>query len=102
MMTSIFLTAVLRSFRPELGPNCRNESANRLLPPQDDALALVDFIEPLFGGLPKRFQLRLAFLLLFFQKTQSIANDFAGVAVPSRRNLVLDKVVGQRTQSRSG
>ncbi len=59
----------------------RGELTDRLLALQDDALALIDFIEPLFGCLSKRVELRLPFLLLFFQKTQSLADDFAGVAV---------------------
>ncbi len=80
-MTSIFLTAVLRSFRPDLGIDFRDKSAKRFIALQDDALTLIDFIEPLFGCLAKRLQLRISFLLLFFQKTQSLADDFAGVAV---------------------
>jgi hypothetical protein len=75
------------------GFDFRDQSANRLLAFQDDALALIDFIEPLFGCLPKRFQLRFSFLLLIFQKTQSLADDFAGVAVAPRGNLLFDKVV---------
>src|ERR1019366_9771819 len=85
--------AVLPPFRPALGFDSGDKSANRLFSRQDDALALIDFIEPLFGGLPKCLQLRLPFLLVFFQKTQGLADDFAGVAVAPRRNLAFDEVV---------
>jgi hypothetical protein len=70
-----FLAVAPRSFRPDLAFNFRDESANRLLAVQDDSLALIDFIESLFGCPPKRFQLRLPFLLLFLQKTQRLAYD---------------------------
>src|SRR5437879_6391398 len=60
--TSIFSTAVLRGFRPDLGFDFRDKSAYCLLALQDDALALIDFVEPLFGCLPKCFQLRFSFL----------------------------------------
>src|ERR1700730_3145088 len=93
MMTSIFLPAVLRGFRPDLGFDFRDKSANRLLALQDDSLALIDLIEPLGGCLPKRFQLRLARFPLCFQKTQGLADDFAGVAVAPRGNLAFDKLV---------
>ena len=53
---SIFLTALLRSFRPDLGFDFRDKSANRLLALQDDAVALIDFIEPLFAWRPKPYQ----------------------------------------------
>ncbi len=93
MLTSIFSAAIRRSFCPDLGFNFRDKSANRLLTIQDDTLALIDFSEPLLGRLPKRFQLCLSHLFLFFQKTQGVADDFAGVAVASRGNLVFDKEV---------
>jgi len=81
MMTSNFLHAVLRSVRPDLSFDIRDESIDLLLAFQDDALALVDFIEPLFGCVSKRIQLRIPFLLMFFEKTQSHADDFAGIVV---------------------
>jgi hypothetical protein len=93
MMTSIFLRAVLRSVRPDLGFNIREESIDLLLTLQDDAPSLIDFIEPLFRCLSKRTELRLTFMLLFFEQTQSLADDFAGVAVSPRGDLTRDKVV---------
>ena len=41
---------------------------DRRLALHDDPLTLINLIEPLFGGVPKCFQLRVSFLLLFFQK----------------------------------
>ena len=60
--TSMFLPALLH----DLGFDLRDKSANRLLALQGDSLSLIDFIEPLFGCLTKRFQLRCSFVLLLF------------------------------------
>src|ERR1022692_2616610 len=86
------LPAVLRRFRPDLLLDFRNELMDRLFALQDDALALIDLRETLFGGLPQ-IQFRFAHLLVFFQKTQSFTDDFAGVAIAPRGTLAFDKEV---------
>ena len=93
MMTSIRSPAVLGSFCPNLGFDIRDKLFDRLLALQDDTLALIDFFEPLFGCLSKRLELRLPLVLLFFEKTQRSADDFAGVAVAPRDDLTFDKGV---------
>lgn len=82
-----------KSTAPDFGFNFREELIDYLPALQDDALALIDFIEPLFGCLPKHLKLRLPLLLLFFQKAQGLADDFAGVAVAARGDLPFNKAV---------
>jgi hypothetical protein len=90
-MNSICLPAVLRSFCPDLRFDFRHELPERLFAFDDNTLALVDLIESLSGCLPKCFQVRLAYLFLFFQQTQRLADNFAGVAVAPRGYLAFYK-----------
>jgi hypothetical protein len=82
-----------RKFLADFGCNIRDESFDLLLTLQDDTLALFDFIEPLFGCLAKYSELGIPFLPLSFEKTQSLADDFAGVAVAPRGDLARDEMV---------
>jgi hypothetical protein len=93
MMTSIVSPARAGSFGPDLGFDLADELLYGFPAVEKDALSLIDFVESLSGSLPECFQLRLPFLLLFFQKAQSLADDLAGVAVAPRGNLSLDEVI---------
>jgi hypothetical protein len=93
MMTAIRSPALVGRFGPDLGVDLANELLYGFLAFEENALSLIDFIEALSGCLPKRSQLRLAFLLLFFQKAQSLADDLARVAVAPGGNLALDELV---------
>ena len=52
---------------------------------------MIDFIEPFFGRLAKHREPGIPFLLLSFEQTQSLADDFAGVAIAPRGDLVATK-----------
>src|SRR5256885_14919527 len=91
MMSFISLPAAPGSFCSDLAFDVREKLIDGLPVLQDDALALIDFIEAVFGCLSKRLQVRLPILLPFFEKTQRFADDFAGVAVAPRGDLTFDK-----------
>src|SRR5262245_47951754 len=93
MMTCTFSPAIASGFCHDLDFDVLEESVERFFALQNDALALVDVVESLFGSATKHSQLRLALLILFFQKAQGLAHDFAGVRVAPRGNLTFDKVV---------
>src|SRR5262245_57802948 len=59
----------------------------------DHALALIEFVEALFGCLPECFQFGFAFFFLRFQQAQRFADNFAGVLVTAGGNLALDEIV---------
>src|SRR5262249_6186685 len=77
----------------DLGFNSADELRYGLAILENNALALIDLAETLFGGLPQCSQFCPPFLLLFFQKAQSLTDDLAGVAVSPRGNLAFDKMV---------
>ena len=74
--------------RLDLGTNFRfdvaEEPINRLLPFEEDSLALVDFIEALFGGRPQGSELDRVFVFTGFEKAQRLAFEL-GIRLPSNR-----------------
>src|SRR4051794_16950700 len=93
MMTSMFLFAGFRGFFSDFSFDLCDKLTNCRPPLQHNSLTLIDFGESLLGCLAESLFLGVPFLVLFLQETQSFSDDFAGVAVPSGRDLALDKLV---------